>query len=48
MTLLHDKTCTRLYINFKYLNSFDMLVHFIPDDGFLDPKRRFHDIFCYD
>ena len=44
MTLLHDVTCTRLYITFKYLNSFNILVHFIPY-GFLDPKRRFQNIF---
>ena len=49
MTLLHDRTCTRLYINFKYLNSFNILVHFISDDEFLDPKRHFYIyIFCYD
>ena len=60
MTLLHNITCSRLYLNFKYLNSFNILeptiymmgsnisVNFIPDDGFLDPKRRFLYIFCYD
>ena len=41
MTLLHDITCTRLYINFKYLNSFNILLHFIPENKFLNSKRRF-------
>ena len=41
MTLLHDIACTRLYINYKYVNSFNILVDSIHDDGFLDPKCRF-------
>ena len=29
------------------LIAFDILVHSIPDDGFLDPKRRFlHVLLC--
>ena len=48
MTLLLDKTCTRLYINFKYLNSFNIRVYLNPNDGFLAPKRQFLYIFCND